>query len=90
MLGRWHIMKNRYGADGITYDSVMDTAIGKIAINIRGNNRNEQTPPGEISPAQRRRLRGASNDFFGISIFFICYVFFDLVNDSHNIIFFHY
>jgi len=65
--GRWHIMKNRYGADGITYDSVMDTAIGKIAINIRGNNRNEQTPPGEISPAQRRRLRGASNDFFGIS-----------------------
>ena len=27
--GRWHIMKNRYGADGITYDSVMDTAIGK-------------------------------------------------------------
>ena len=59
-------MKNRYGADGITYDSVMDTAIGKIAINIRGNNRNEQTPPGEISPAQRRRLRGASNEFFGI------------------------
>ena len=64
--GRWHIMKNRYGADGITYDSVMDTAIGKIAINIRGNNRNEQTPPGEVSPAQRRRLRGASNEFFGI------------------------
>jgi len=65
--GRWHIMKNRYGADGITYDSVMDTAIGKIAINIRGNNRNEQTPPGEISPAQRRRLRGASNEFFNLS-----------------------
>ena len=64
--GRWHVMKNRYGADGITYDSVMDTAIGKIAINIRGNNRNEQTPPGEFSPAQRRRLRGASNDFFNL------------------------
>ena len=64
--GRWHVMKNRYGADGLTYDSVMDTAIGKIEINMRGNNRNEQTPPGEISPAQRRRLRGASNDFFGI------------------------
>ena len=28
--GRWHIMKNRYGADGITYDAVMDTSIGKI------------------------------------------------------------
>jgi replicative DNA helicase len=64
--GRWHIMKNRYGADGITYDSVMDTAIGKIAINMRGNNRTEQTPPGEVSPAQRRRLRGASNEFFNI------------------------
>jgi len=44
----------------------MDTAIGKIAINMRGNNRNEQTPPGEVSPAQRRRLRGASNEFFGV------------------------
>jgi len=64
--GRWHVMKNRYGADGITYDSVMDTAIGKIAINMRGNNRNEQAPPGEISPAERRRLRGVSNEFFGI------------------------
>ena len=64
--GRWHIMKNRYGADGITYDSVMDTAIGKIEINMRGNNRNTQTPPGEISPAERRRLRGASNDFFNL------------------------
>jgi len=59
-------MKNRYGADGITYDSVMDTAIGKIAINIRGNNRNVQAPPGEISPTERRRLRGASNEFFGV------------------------
>ena len=59
-------MKNRYGADGITYDSVMDTAIGKIAINIRGNRRPEQTTPGNVSPAERRRLRGASNEFFGV------------------------
>ena len=64
--GRWHIMKNRYGADGMTYDSVMDTSIGKIAINIRGNNRNEQTPPGELSPAQRRRLRNSSENFFNL------------------------
>jgi len=63
--GRWHIMKNRYGADGMTYDSVMDTSIGKIEINIRGNNRNDQTPQGGISPAQRRRLRGESENFFG-------------------------
>jgi replicative DNA helicase len=64
--GRWHIMKNRYGADGMTYDSIMDTSIGKIEINIRGNNRTEQTPPGELSPAQRRRLRNSSENFFGI------------------------
>ena len=64
--GRWHIMKNRYGADGMTYDSVMDTSIGKIEINIRGNNRTEQTPPGEFSPAQRRRLRNSSENFFNL------------------------
>ena len=64
--GRWHVMKNRYGADGITYDSIMDTSIGKIEINMRGNNRNTQVPQGELSPAERRRLQGASNNFFGI------------------------
>jgi archaellum biogenesis ATPase FlaH len=63
--GRWHIMKNRYGADGITYDSVMDTSIGKIEINMRGNNRPQQNNNEDLSPAQRRRLQGASNDFFG-------------------------
>ena len=64
--GRWHIMKNRYGADGMTYDSIMDTSIGKIAINIRGNNRTEETPPGDLSPAQRRRLRNSSENFFNL------------------------
>ena len=64
--GRWHVMKNRYGADGITYDSVMDTSIGKIEINIRGNNRNAQNAPGVISPAERRRLRNSSENFFNI------------------------
>jgi hypothetical protein len=63
--GRWHIMKNRYGADGITYDSIMDTSIGKIEINIRGNNRSQQTNSEDLSPAQRRRLHGESNSFFG-------------------------
>ena len=62
--GRWHIMKNRYGADGITYDSVMDTSIGKIEINMRGNNRPQQNNNEDFSPAQRRRLQGASSNFF--------------------------
>ena len=63
--GRWHIMKNRYGADGITYDSIMDTSIGKIEINMRGNNRPQQTNSEDLSPAQRRRLQNSSNEFFG-------------------------
>jgi len=63
--GRWHIMKNRYGADGITYDSIMDTSIGKIEINMRGNNRPQQTPQGDLSPRQRGRLQQESNNFFG-------------------------
>jgi|9_EtaG_2_1085328.scaffolds.fasta_scaffold07875_2 archaellum biogenesis ATPase FlaH len=65
--GRWHIMKNRYGADGITYDSLMDTSIGKIEINMRGNNRPQQNNSEDLSPAQRRRLQNSSNEFFGFS-----------------------
>lgn len=30
--GRWHIMKNRYGADGLTFASKINTANGKIDI----------------------------------------------------------
>jgi len=30
--GRWHIMKNRYGSDGMTFSSILDTSIGKIEI----------------------------------------------------------
>jgi hypothetical protein len=63
--GRWHIMKNRYGADGITYDSVMDTAIGKIEINMRGNNRPQPNQQGDLNPRQRGRLQQESNNFFG-------------------------
>jgi len=64
--GRWHIMKNRYGADGITYDSLMDTSIGKIEINMRGNNRPQQTLPGDLNPRERRRLQQASDSYYGM------------------------
>lgn len=30
--GRWHIMKNRFGPDGLTYNSLIDTSIGSIKI----------------------------------------------------------
>ena len=45
----------------------MDTSIGKIEINERGNRNNENlqtTPPGDLSPDQRRRLRGRAQEFF--------------------------
>ena len=45
----------------------MDTAIGKIEINMRGNNRPQQTNSEDLSPAQRRRLQNSSNEFFGFS-----------------------
>jgi len=31
--GRWHIMGNRYGPDGVTYSSTIDTSTGHIEIN---------------------------------------------------------
>jgi len=65
--GRWHIMKNRYGADGMTFNSTLDTSIGKIEINERSskNSENSQaTPPGDLSPTQRRRLSGRAQEFF--------------------------
>jgi len=30
--GRWHFMKNRYGADGLTFGSKIDTSTGKIDV----------------------------------------------------------
>jgi replicative DNA helicase len=31
--GRWHVMKNRYGTDGLTFSSKIDTSNGKVEIN---------------------------------------------------------
>jgi archaellum biogenesis ATPase FlaH len=55
--GRWHIMKNRYGSDGMTFSSLINTSIGKIEMfkyneeptnNVRSNNgfNNNITPSG--------------------------------------------
>jgi hypothetical protein len=30
--GRWHVMKNRLGSDGMTFGSKIDTSMGKIEI----------------------------------------------------------
>lgn len=56
--GRFHIMKNRYGPDGMTFDSTIDLATGKIDIlgetSTRPDN-NAGTPFGGLSSAERRR-----------------------------------
>lgn len=39
--GRFHIMKNRYGMDGITYAAVIDTSTGHIQID--SNELDEET-----------------------------------------------
>ena len=64
--GRWHIMKNRYGADGMTYNSTMDASIGKIEVTNRrqGNSQdNQSSTPGGFTPQDRRNLQNASNVF---------------------------
>ena len=65
--GRWHIMKNRYGADGMTFNSTMDAAIGKIEVTTRrqGNSDQDNSPstPGGFSQRDRRNLQNANNAF---------------------------
>jgi hypothetical protein len=44
--GRWHVMKNRYGSDGMTFSSLIDTSIGKIEMfeyNEESSNNNRPT-----------------------------------------------
>ena len=65
--GRWHIMKNRYGADGMTFNSTMDAAIGKIEVTNRrsGNSEPNNTPstPGGFTRQDRQNLQNAGNAF---------------------------
>ena len=41
--GRWHVMKNRYGADGMTFNSVMDTSIGKETTKVEAPSKAKKT-----------------------------------------------
>ena len=65
--GRWHIMKNRYGADGMTYNSTMDASIGKIEV-IERNQRdsdNNLPPSGNFSSRDRKNLQESARAFLG-------------------------
>ena len=47
--GRFHIMKNRYGMDGLTYQVGVDTTIGKIEIGDVYDDEADTVTPGSSS-----------------------------------------
>ena len=65
--GRWHIMKNRYGMDGLTYGAKIDTSTGKFDI-ISDDELENITPAskpsyGEVTDSDKETLR-QFNQFF--------------------------
>jgi replicative DNA helicase len=57
--GRFHIMKNRYGGDGLTFGSKIDTSMGVFEI-ISDDELESITPsakPGEVSDREKSYLR---------------------------------
>lgn len=65
--GRFHVMKNRYGADGLSYDVSMDTSIGKIEFNNRISNEGPRGPDGAgFTGNERRTLQRAAEDIFNL------------------------
>jgi replicative DNA helicase len=59
--GRGHIMKNRYGADGMTYPMKINTENGNIEINAREMGEDEFTPEGSPTPG-RTPVTGFSSE----------------------------
>lgn len=64
--GRIHIIKNRYGADGMTYNANINTSNGDIKFldrntEVSGSSNNNNN---NISSSERRRLIQAANDHF--------------------------
>jgi replicative DNA helicase len=62
--GRLHVMKNRYGADGLSFDAQIDTSIGKFTIGERISNEEEPTDRLGFTDSDRNQLRNAGGDFF--------------------------
>jgi hypothetical protein len=46
--GMWHFMKNRYGADGLTFKSTIDTSNGKIVIDSQPTDDDDEAPATKI------------------------------------------
>ena len=66
--GRWHIMKNRYGMDGLTYGAKIDTSTGHFEM-ISDAELEEITPAdtkssyGNVSDSEKDQLRQHHNFF---------------------------
>jgi replicative DNA helicase len=66
--GRWHIMKNRYGMDGLTYGAKIDTSTGNFEI-ISDDELENITPAskpasyGEVTDSEKQTLREFNNFF---------------------------
>jgi replicative DNA helicase len=66
--GRWHIMKNRYGMDGLTYGAKIDTSTGHFEM-ISDAELEEITPAdtkssyGNVSDSEKEQLRQHHNFF---------------------------
>ena len=68
--GRWHIMKNRYGMDGLTYGAKVDTSTGHFEI-ISDAELEDITPPSpptsnfsnSVSESDKAALRQYQNFF---------------------------
>jgi replicative DNA helicase len=66
--GRWHIMKNRYGMDGLTYGAKIDTSTGLFEI-ISDDELENITPAskptsyGEVTDSEKQTLREFNNFF---------------------------
>ena len=63
--GRLHIMKNRYGGDGLSFGAQIDTSIGKFTIGERISMEDDEVPDGNgMTPSDRTRLQGAAQNLF--------------------------
>ena len=74
--GRFHIMKNRYGMDGMTFNAKVDTATGHIEI------LNELSEDDEDDLVQSSKPTKMSGDFDNLDKEYLAKQFFELSNKS--------
>ncbi len=73
-IGRFHIMGNRYGDDGLTYGAKVNTANGAIDINLQPYDEEDEDdmidaskPVNQYSAVRNDERKGLANRFFELS-----------------------